>query len=111
MPRKRVNRSPPIDKRSDDADDDDFFFDDTQSNSGKFLSRFIEHIFIPQKGLFTKKRKLKITIKVIKFKLTKYTRPTPLHCRTDARMQAAFETELRREAILWANKETALQWQ
>ncbi|XP_059053708.1 neurogenic differentiation factor 2 [Achroia grisella] len=35
MPRKRVNRSPPVDKRADDADDDDFFFDDTQSNSGR----------------------------------------------------------------------------
>lgn len=35
MPRKRVNRSPPVEKRTDDADDDDFFFDDTQSNSGR----------------------------------------------------------------------------
>ncbi|XP_028178010.1 transcription factor 23 [Ostrinia furnacalis] len=35
MPRKRVNKSPPVEKRSDDADDDDFFFDDTQSNSGR----------------------------------------------------------------------------
>ncbi|CAH0584131.1 unnamed protein product [Chrysodeixis includens] len=35
MPRKRVNRSPPVDKRADDVDDDDFFFDDTQSNSGR----------------------------------------------------------------------------
>lgn len=34
MPRKRVNKSPPVDKRSDDGDEDDFFFDDTQSNSG-----------------------------------------------------------------------------
>ncbi|KAL0822705.1 hypothetical protein ABMA28_004724 [Loxostege sticticalis] len=35
MPRKRVNKSPPVDKRSDDGDEDDFFFDDTQSNSGR----------------------------------------------------------------------------
>lgn len=35
MPRKRVNKLPPVEKRLDDADDDDFFFDDTQSNSGK----------------------------------------------------------------------------
>ncbi|XP_068618635.1 uncharacterized protein [Battus philenor] len=35
MPRKRVNRSPPIEKRPDDPDDDDFLFDDTQSSSGK----------------------------------------------------------------------------
>ncbi|KAH9644151.1 hypothetical protein HF086_010366 [Spodoptera exigua] len=35
MPRKRVNRSPPVEKRTDDADDDDFFFDDNQSNSGE----------------------------------------------------------------------------
>ncbi|XP_037301868.1 basic helix-loop-helix transcription factor scleraxis-like [Manduca sexta] len=35
MPRKRMNRSPPVEKRSDDADDDDFFFDDTQSSSGR----------------------------------------------------------------------------
>lgn len=37
MPRKKVNRSPPVDKRADDVDDDDFFFDDTQSNSGKIF--------------------------------------------------------------------------
>lgn len=37
MPRKRVNKSPPVEKRTDDADDDDFFFDDTQSNSGMYL--------------------------------------------------------------------------
>lgn len=37
MPRKRVNKSPPVEKRTDDADDDDFFFDDTQSNSGMNL--------------------------------------------------------------------------
>ncbi|KOB72260.1 Basic helix-loop-helix type transcription factor HLH54F [Operophtera brumata] len=30
MPRKRVNRSPPAEKRSEDGEDDDFFFDDTQ---------------------------------------------------------------------------------
>ncbi|XP_013140112.1 PREDICTED: uncharacterized protein LOC106104582 [Papilio polytes] len=35
MPRKRVNRSPPVDKRSDEQDDDDFLFDDTQSSSGR----------------------------------------------------------------------------
>ncbi|KPI91736.1 PREDICTED: uncharacterized protein LOC106121122 [Papilio xuthus] len=35
MPRKRVNRSPHVDKRSDDQDDDDFLFDDTQSSSGR----------------------------------------------------------------------------
>ncbi|CAB3259684.1 unnamed protein product [Arctia plantaginis] len=35
MPRKRVNKSPPVEKRTDDADDDDFFFDDSQSNSGR----------------------------------------------------------------------------
>ncbi|XP_049874776.1 basic helix-loop-helix transcription factor scleraxis [Pectinophora gossypiella] len=34
MPRKRVNRSPPAEKR-EDIDDDDFFFDDTQSSSGR----------------------------------------------------------------------------
>lgn len=37
MPRKRVNKSPPAEKRSEDVDDDDFFFDDTQSNSGKLF--------------------------------------------------------------------------
>ncbi|KAJ0178419.1 hypothetical protein K1T71_006242 [Dendrolimus kikuchii] len=35
MPRKRANKTPPVEKRTDDADDDDFFFDDTQSNSGR----------------------------------------------------------------------------
>ncbi|CAG5025174.1 unnamed protein product [Parnassius apollo] len=35
MPRKRVNKSPPVEKRSDDCDDDDFLFDDTQSSSGR----------------------------------------------------------------------------
>ncbi|XP_046968791.1 transcription factor 23 [Vanessa cardui] len=34
MPRKRINRSPPIEKR-DEADDDDFLFDDSQSSSGR----------------------------------------------------------------------------
>ncbi|XP_026486838.2 transcription factor 23 [Vanessa tameamea] len=34
MPRKRINRSPPIEKR-DDVDDDDFLFDDSQSSSGR----------------------------------------------------------------------------
>ncbi|NP_001124342.1 basic helix-loop-helix type transcription factor HLH54F [Bombyx mori] len=36
MPRKRTNKSPSVDKRSEaDIDDDDFYFDDTQSNSGR----------------------------------------------------------------------------
>ncbi|KAL4715852.1 hypothetical protein ACJJTC_014584 [Scirpophaga incertulas] len=35
MPRKRANKSPPVEKRRDDVDDDDFFFDDSQSNSGR----------------------------------------------------------------------------
>lgn len=35
MPRKRINRSPPVEKK-DDVDDDDFLFDDSQSSSGKF---------------------------------------------------------------------------
>lgn len=44
MPRKRVNRSPPVEKRTDDADDDDFFFDDTQSNSGLLNFTFLTNI-------------------------------------------------------------------
>ncbi|CAH0729582.1 unnamed protein product, partial [Brenthis ino] len=35
MPRKRINRSPHVEKRTDDVDDDDFLFDDSQSGSGK----------------------------------------------------------------------------
>ncbi|XP_013190585.1 neurogenin-1 [Amyelois transitella] len=35
MPRKRANRSPPVEKLSDEADDDDYFFDDSQSSSGR----------------------------------------------------------------------------
>ncbi|XP_050351914.1 transcription factor 23 [Nymphalis io] len=34
MPRKRINRSPPIEKR-DDVEDEDFLFDDSQSSSGR----------------------------------------------------------------------------
>ncbi|XP_072947752.1 uncharacterized protein HLH54F [Epargyreus clarus] len=34
MPRKRANRSPPVEKRTEE-DDDDFLFDDSQSSSGR----------------------------------------------------------------------------
>lgn len=52
MPRKRINRSPHVEKRTDDVDDDDFLFDDSQSGSGKLIknlknnSQILRYLFL-----------------------------------------------------------------